>query len=185
MADETIIADEQNVIDVSNESDVDDSNDESTDVEVDANDWKDREAEAKKWENRYKSTKKKESVKPAQAKKVVSNGADLNSVVEQKIAEFTEREAFKRTHWEEIFSDVIKIKEQHPTLTLEQAMKFSPIANDPARTANTDEYSSPWRANLNADKVKTISSEALSKLPQNEYNIISDKISSWEIKIKD
>lgn len=188
MAEETIIADEQNEqVDVSDESEVVDSSEETTNVEtVSIEDFNKLQAKLDKAEGRYKSTQKKiASEKKVQSNDIRSDSTDLRAVAEQVIAEFSEKEAFKAKYGEEIFADTIKIRQEHPTLSLEQAMKFSPIANDPARTANTEEYSNPWRANLNNDKIKTISSEKLSQLPQNEYNIISDKIDSWEILIED
>jgi len=42
-----------------------------------------------------------------------------------------------------VFNDVAKIKEQHPTLTWEQAKELSPVRKDPARTANANETASP------------------------------------------
>lgn len=135
-----------------------------------------------KFEARYKSNKKAEATKP---KADVSSGDSLWDIVASKIQEYQEQSEFKKTYGDEIFNDVIEIKKQHPTLTLEQAMKFSPIANDPARTANSEEYSSPWRAKIDTTSSKYITNEAWSKLPQREWNIIDDKVKSGEIIVRD
>lgn len=133
-----------------------------------------------KFEARYKSNKKAEATKP---KADVSRGDSLWDIVASKIQEYQEQSDFKKTYGDEIFNDVIEIKKQHPTLTLEQAMKFSPIANDPARTANSEEYSSPWRAKLDTT-TKYITQEDWSKMAQKEWNIVDDKIARGEIILK-
>lgn len=179
MADETIIADEQNEqVDVSDESEVDESQDESTDVEtVSLDEFNKLKAKLEKVEGRYKSTQKKiASEKPKETK--VEQNVDLSSVVAKELAKFREHEDFKAKYGDEIYADTIKIKEKHPTLSLEEAVKFSPIANDPARNANPEINSSPGRAKLTEGVVKTMTFEKYSKLPQNEYNIISDKVKS-------
>lgn len=133
-----------------------------------------------KFEARYKANKKAEAGKP-----VTEQTWDIDSIVERKLQEISEKNQFKQTYGEDVFADVSTIKEKHPTLTWEEAKSLSPIYNDPARTANPDEVSSSGRANLGSDKVKSISSETLSKLPQKEYNIISDRIAKGEVTIKD
>ena len=180
MADETIIADEQNEqVDVSDESEVDESQDESTDVEtVSIDEFNKLKAKLEKVEGRYKSTQKKiASEKPKQETKVEQN-VDLSSAVAKEIAKFKEAEDFKAKYGEEIYKDTLKVKEKHPTLSLEEAIKFSPIANDPARNANPESNSSPGRANLVNNSQKTITYTALSQLPQKEFNIMSDKVDS-------
>lgn len=181
---ETIVADEQTDVDVQEETTETETYEEDVDVEALKAQLAKEKADKEKWEARYKSTKKQET-KAKQVESKVDANVDLNSLVEQKIAEISERKAFKEAHGEEIFNDVLKIKEKHPTLSLEEALKFSPIANDPARTANSEQYSSPGRANISEGKIKTMTFEKFSKLPQSEYNIISDKVKSWEIKLID
>jgi len=180
MAEETIIADEQTDVDVQEESEVDDSQEETTDVEAIKAELAKEKAEREKWENRYKSTKKKESNQPKeQPKKEGSQESDLNSVVEKKIAEFQEKESFKKTYGEDIFQDTAKIKDQHPTLSWEEAMKLSPIANDPARAANPEADASPGRPNMNAiNKTKFISQEAHSKMEGKAFVEVLEKIKS-------
>lgn len=134
-----------------------------------------------KFEARYKANKKAEAGKTA-----TEQTADIDSVVERKLQEISEKNQFKQTYGEDIFKDVAAIKEKHPTLTWEEAKNLSPVYNDPARTANPDMYSNPGRINKDVySKSKYITSEQLSKLPQKEYNLVSDKVLKGEIIIKD
>jgi hypothetical protein len=181
MAEETISADEQKDVDVQESEDQIDLNDGEDEVSVVKSAYeaelakKQKEIERlAKFEARYKSQMKANSQKPSEKAEIT----DINSVVEQKIAEMSERNEFRNKHGEEIYQDVLKIREKHPTLTLEEAMNLSPVAKDPARTANPDTSSSPGRAAVKDSSSKTITYEAMSKLPQSEYNIMSDKVKS-------
>jgi len=109
---------------------------------VDVNALQDELAKAKadkeKWEARYKSTKKQESkAKPVETKQETKE-VDLDSLVERKLAAIEEQRDFIKEHGQETFDAVKVIKEKHPTLSYEDALKISSIASDPATSANPD-----------------------------------------------
>lgn len=146
MAEETIIADEQNEIDESNETEVTTESEEEDDTYVNDLEAKLAKAEAdkEKWEARYKSTKKQEASKPkveVKETKTEVKEIDLETIVERKLAAIEEQRDFIKTYGQETFDEVKKIKEKHPTLSREDAYKISPIANDPASKANPETYS--------------------------------------------
>ena len=139
MDEETIIADEQNEIDESNDTETEETSEDGDYVDVNAlqAELEKAKADKEKWEARYKSTKKQESkAKPEQ--KVETKEVDLDSLVERKLAMIEEQRDFIKTYGQETYEEIKKIKAQHPTLSLEDAYKISPIANDPASKSNPD-----------------------------------------------
>lgn len=193
MADETIIADEQkNTVDVQDETEeleemeTEQSEDNDSDDYVDVNEVLEQnrklQEENEKWKNRYKSTKKKQATAP---KQTPSNPTNIDAVVEKKLAEIEAKRNFIAAHWEEVYEHVAKIKSKHPTLSLEDAYKISPAANDPASKENPAAYSMGGRGSNSAiTDSKSISQEKLASLPQKEYNIAKEKIERGELQIK-
>ena len=187
MAEETIVADELDVQDQEETEDVE------IDTDVETDDEKEllkaqlakAEADKEKWEARYKSTKKQEASKPKveQQTKTETKEVDLDSLVERKLAAMEEQRDFIKNYGQETYDAVKAIKEKHPTLSLEDAYKISPIANDPASNSNPDTSSMWGRANVQANS-KTITQEELVKLSWLAYSQMRDKIRKWEITLK-
>ena len=140
MAEETIVADELDVQDQEETEDVEINTDVETDDEKELLKAQLAKAEAdkEKWEARYKSTKKQEASKPKETKPNETKEVDLDSLVERKLAAMEEQRDFIKNYGQETYDAVKAIKEKHPTLSLEDAYKISPIANDPASKSNPD-----------------------------------------------
>ena len=141
MAEETIIADEQNEIDESNDTTTDETSEDENYVDVNAlqAELEKAKADKEKWEARYKSTKKQEASKPKETKPTMeTKEVDLDSLVERKLAAIEEQRDFIKTYGQETYDAIKPIREKHPTLSLEDAYKISPIANDPASKSNPD-----------------------------------------------
>ena len=134
MAEETIVADELDVQDQEETEDVETDDEKEL---LKAQLAKER-ADKEKWEARYKSTKKQEASKPKQETKQETKEVDLDSLVERKLAAMEEQRDFIKNYGQETYDAVKAIKEKHPTLSLEDAYKISPIANDPASKSNPD-----------------------------------------------
>jgi len=140
MAEETIVADEHNVEETETE--------ETDENEVEADEEKEllkqelakANANKEKWEARYKSTKKQEASKPKETKVEIKE-VDLDSLVEKKLMAIEEQREFIKTYGEDVFNEVKKIKEKHPTLSLNDAFKISPIAQDQASKEDPSTYS--------------------------------------------
>jgi hypothetical protein len=137
--DETIIADEQNEIDESNEESETEDFDANIGAEPEVDEEKEAlraklekaEADKEKWEARYKSTKKQES--QTQVKKEVKDvptSEDLDSVVERKLMAIQEQQEFIKTYGEDTYEAIKAIREKHPTLSLNDAYKISSVASD-------------------------------------------------------
>jgi len=188
MADEneTIIADEQNEIDESNDTETETSDDEYVDVNALQDELAKAKADKEKWEARYKSTKKQESkAKPVETKETKKEvkEVDLDSLVERKLAAIEEQRDFIKEHGQETFDAVKVIKEKHPTLSYEDALKISSIASDPATSANPDTASMWGRPNIKWDS-KTITQEQLNSLSTYDYRIMRDRMKKWEVTLK-
>jgi dsDNA-specific endonuclease/ATPase MutS2 len=144
MADETIIADEQTQeIDESNDLDLDEEEVDATISETDEEkellkqQLAKAEADKEKWEARYKSTKKQEASKPKETKQETkTDEVNLDELVEKKLTAMQEQKDFIAEFGEDVFEEVKKIKDKHPTLSLKDAYKLSPIASDPASKEN-------------------------------------------------
>lgn len=184
MADETIIADELNVDEVETEEEDYSEEVDTEKEELKAQLEKER-AEREKRENRYKSSKKKES--QVQPKKEVkeTNDVDIESIVERKLNTIQEQKDFIKEYGEEVFAEVQKIKEKHPTLTLEQAYKLSPVSADQPSKEAPESLSMWWRANPNAyNNSKVITLEQLVALDKIAYRNAKEKIAKWELTLK-
>lgn len=182
MAEETIIADEQNEIDESN-----DTEDESNEDEVDVEDLKARlakaEADKEKWEARYKSSKKQEASKPKETK-VETKQVDLESLVEKKLTAMQEQKDFIAEHWEEVFNEVKKIKDKHPTLSWKDAYKISPVAADQASKENAESLAMWGRPSNSAiTDSKSITMEQYVALPQKQYRLMKERIAKGEVTL--
>jgi hypothetical protein len=139
MTEEAIIADEQNEIDESNDTETDSEDD--VDVNALQAELAKAKADKEKWEARYKSTKKQEvKAKPIEQKQETKE-VDLDSLVEKKLYAIEEQREFIKTHGEDVFNEVKKIKDVHPTLSLNDAYKISPIAKDEANREDPSTYS--------------------------------------------
>lgn len=193
MADEAFVDEQNDEVDVLDEVVTEDGSEESDEVTNYAEQLEAKQAQIEadrkeierlaKYEARYKANKKAEATKP---KAEVSSNVNITDIVANEVAKIQEQSTFKTTYGDEIFNDVIAIQKQHPSLTLDQAMKLSPIANDPARAISSDATASAGRANLNNyNKTTYITTEAYSKLPLNEFSIVREKISKGEMTIKD
>lgn len=185
MDDETIIADELDVEEVETEEE-DDSDEVDTEKEDLKAQLEKERAEREKRENRYKSSKKKEA--QVQPKKVVSdvNEVDIDARIEQKLNMIQEKKDFIKEYGDEVFAEVQKIKEKHPTLTLEQAYKLSPVSTDQPSKENSESLSMWGRANPNSIKdTKSITVEELVKHKgTQQYRNLKDKIARWELTLK-
>lgn len=183
MAEETIIADEQNEIDESNDEE---TSDDGVDVDVDAILAKNEklEAELAKVKGRYKSQmkKKSETVTP----KTEVNSITDDAIIEKKLLEIEERREFIKEFGEETFNEVKKIKDQHPTLGRRDALKISPIANNLAREEDPESLSMGGRPNAAAFKdSSTITVAELVKFKGTaQYSMLRDRISKGELTLK-
>lgn len=141
-------------------------------------------ANAEKREGRYKSTKKKDTVETV---KTVDNGAvDVASIVKQELASIKEEEAFIRKHWEVSLNDELRdVMAKHPSLSMEDALKLTPVWQDPAVTANTDQMTMVWVAWDFSGNKNNITQEQLYSLDDTAYANMMDKIESWEMKLVD
>ena len=129
MAEETIVADELNVEEPETEEPETEEEEETTDEEKELlkQELAKAKADKEKWEARYKSTKKQEASKPKETK-TETKDVDLDSLVEKKLMAIEEQREFIKTHGEDVFNEVKKIRDMHPTLSLNDAFKISPIA---------------------------------------------------------
>lgn len=141
-------------------------------------------ADKEKWENRYKSTKKKESVKPKK-QNTNTQDVDLDSIVEKKLMAIEEQREFIKEHGEDVFNEVKKVKAKHPSLSLEDAYKISPISSDEASKENAESLAMGGRANSNAiNDSKSITLEQYVALPQKQYSMMKDRIAKGEVTLK-
>ena len=134
MAEETIVADELNVEETETEETETEEVEETTDEEKELlkQELAKAKADKEKWEARYKSTKKQEASKPKETKTEVKD-VDLDSLVEKKLMAIEEQREFIKTYGEDVFNEVKKIRDKHPTLSLNDAYKISPVAADESR----------------------------------------------------
>jgi len=183
MAEETIVADELDV----NETETEETEDEvETDEEKELlkQELAKAKADKEKWEARYKSTKKQEASKPKETKTEVKE-VDLDSLVERKLMAIEEQREFIKTYGEDVFTEVKKIKDQHPTLSLNDAYKISPVAKDEASKEEPNTYSMWGRPNAKVmTDSKSITQEQLVKLDRVAYRLMKDRIAKWEVTLK-
>lgn len=184
MTDEAIIAEELNLEEVDT-----DEEDDSEDVDTEKEDLKAQlekeRAEREKRENRYKSSKKKESQVQPKKEVVVNDNIDIDARIEQKFNMIQEQNDFIKAYWDEVFTEVQKIKSKHPTLTLEQAYKLSPVSTDQPSKEVPESLSMWWRANPNAyNNSKVITLEQLVALDKTAYRNAKEKITKWELTLK-
>ena len=134
MAEETIVADELNVEETETEEPETEEEEETTDEEKEIlkQELAKAKADKEKWEARYKSTKEQEASKPKETK-TEAKDVDLDSLVEKKLMAIEEQREFIKTHGEDVFNEVKKIRDMHPTLSLNDAYKISPIAAEESK----------------------------------------------------
>lgn len=184
MAEETIIADELDVNETENVEEVSEDTEDYVDVNALQSELAKAKEEKEKRENRYKSTMKKNS-QPKQETKVEKKEVDLDSLVERKLYAIEEQREFIKTYGEETFNEVKKIKDKHPTLSLNDAYKISPVANDPASKRDPESMSMWGRANANViNDSKSIKLEDYVKLDKDAYAIMKNRIRKGEITLK-
>ncbi len=188
MTDEAIIADELDVQE-STDSDVEDwEND--TEKELLRAELERERAEKAKWESRYKSNMKKQATqvkepKETKPEKEKEPEVDLDSLVEKKLYAIEEQREFIKQYGEDVFNEIKKIKDKHPTLSLRDAYKISPVANDQASKEEPSTMSMWGRPNAKTfSDSKSISMSELVKLDKTAYRIMRDRISKWEIALK-
>jgi len=188
MTDEKDIhAGEQDADKVTTDDDNDDDNEGVVEVDVDAlqQELAKEKADREKWENRYKSAKKKEATQPKEENKNEIKEVDVESIVERQLTAIQEKKDFISKYGEEVFTEIKKIKEKHPTLSLEDAYKISPIALDQASKEDPASFSMWGRANEKAIMdSKSITLEQYVALPQAQYSLMKDRIAKGEVTLK-
>lgn len=188
MAEETIVADEQNVEETEAEETETEEEEETTDEEKELlkQELAKAKADKEKWEARYKSTKKQEASKTEKPKetKTEVKDIDLDSLVEKKLMAIEEQREFIKTYGEDVFNEVKKIRDKHPTLSLNDAYKISPIAAEESKW-DPSTYSMWGRPNAKVmTDSKSITLEQLSKLDKAAYRTMKDRIAKWEVTLK-
>ncbi len=110
------------------------------------------------------------------AEKAVSeeNRAELEKTIEEKVS-------FKAKHgFEEIPAEILQIREANPNLTWEQAYRVADYHEV------SDANPNPWREREWDIERKEISFDDYAELAANDqdaYNVMAQKIESWEVKL--
>lgn len=127
---------------------------------------------------REKYNQKKQQAKSAFANQDKAKQEALASEGEKLRAELREEIRFTTKYGlDEIPEEVKAVKEKHPTLSFDEALQISGY-----QTSN--ENPNPWRANpkaFNPEK-REYSIEELAELPQEQYEVVAERIDKGEVK---
>lgn len=156
-------------------------NDDGTELEINLDDYISKEELEKSYVPLEKYEKKKEQAKNAFANLDKAKQEALDKEAEAMSTRIREELSFMNKHSFDTIPDEVKAtREQHPTLTWEQAYQIS--GYQPATSTSTN----PWRENIMDEKKTEYTFDEVSNLALTNpkmYNEVAAKIEAGEIKM--
>lgn len=134
----------------------------------------------KDYVSRDQYDKKKEQAKNAFKDKDLAKKEALEEEGAKMESRIRDELKFGIAHWfDEIPDEVKEVKEKHPSLSWEEALKLS------GYQATSDDNPNPGTAKIDVSKKTSITSEELASLPESQYNAVASEIEAGKVKLVD